>query len=297
MEMDYSLKHLKGRSYYIPGRVNLGLYSTEEGSLLIDSGGDESSGRAIYRMLQREGLSLKTIINTHSNADHVGGNAYLQKKTGCRIHCTAIESIITENPFLEPVLLWSAYPFKELENKFLQAKPSKVTEIIPNSGDLGETGLEVVSLPGHFLDMIGIRTPDGVFYIADSLFSGDIIDKYHLIVNLDVRSSLKTMDLLEASRDRYYVPCHAEMTENIVPLVRKNRENLVKVGNEIVDICSEPSSREDILARIMQKYGLELSPTQYVLNLATISAHVSYLSDENRLEYAISEGRLLWKKK
>ena len=87
------------------------------------------------------------------------------------------------------------------------------------------------------------------------------------------------------------------MKENIVPLVRKNRENLLNVGNEIVDICSEPSSREDILARIMQKYGLELSPTQYVLNLATISAHVAYLSDENRLEYAISEGRLLWKKK
>lgn len=291
------LNHISGSSYFIPGRVNLGLYTQGEDTVIIDSGGDETSGRHIFRLLEKEQMDLSVIINTHSNADHVGGNAYLQKKTGCRIMSTATEGAIINDPFLEPLILWSAFPFRELKNKFLQAKPSRVTDIIENSGKVNGTDLEAVPLPGHFIDMIGIRTPDGVFFIADSLFAAHIIDKYHLMVTMDVRASLQTLDVLESSHDAFYVPCHAEPSDDIVPLVKKNRENLLAIGDEVLDICSEPSSREDILSDIITRYDLVLSPTQYVLDLATISAHIAFLSDENKLEYLVSEGRLLWKKR
>jgi glyoxylase-like metal-dependent hydrolase (beta-lactamase superfamily II) len=291
------LSHISGSSYYIPGRVNLGLYRQGEEALMIDSGGDETSGRHIFRLLEKEQLGLSAIINTHSNADHVGGNAYLQKKTGCRIMSTETEGAIINNTFLEPLILWSAFPFRELQNKFLQAKPSRVTDIIENEGKINGTDLEAVPLPGHFIDMIGIRTPDGVFFIADSLFASHIIDKYHLMVTMDVRASLQTLDVLESSCDAFYVPCHAEPSDDIVPLVKKNRDNLFAIGDEVLDICSEPSSREDILSKIITRYNLALSPTQYVLDLATISAHIAFLSDEKKIEYVVSEGRLLWKKR
>ena len=291
------LRKISGRSYYIPGRVNLGVCIDNGKALLIDTGGDDTSGRHIFRLLEKEGYEIAGIINTHSNADHVGGNAYIRKKTGCRIMTTAIEGIITENPFLEPVLLWSAFPFKELRNKFLQADPSKVDIVIDSSGPIESTELEAVPLPGHFLDMIGIKSPDGVFYIADSLFSEEIIDKYHLVVTIDVGGALKTMDFLESSDEKYYVPCHAPATDDIVPLVRKNRENIFRISDEIEDICSVPSTRDDILGRMTKKYGIRMDATQYVLSLITISAHIAYLIDEDRLEYIVSDGRLLWKKK
>lgn len=291
------LSHIAGNSFYIPGKVNLGLYVNDSEAILIDSGGDETAGRRLFRLCEKEELRLSSIINTHSNADHVGGNAFLQKKTGCQIFSTQIEGIITEHPFLEPLLLWSAFPFKDLTNKFLQAKPSRVTGVINHSGIVGETSLEAIPLPGHFLDMIGIRTPDGVFYIADSLFAEDVIEKYHMVVTLDVRSALQTMDKLETSDALMYVPCHADVTDNIVPLVKSNRDNLLSISEEIERICSTPSSREDILASLMAKYGLQLNVTQYVLNLATVSAHISYLCNEGRLEYVFEEGRMFWVKK
>lgn len=291
------LCHIAGKSFYIPGKVNLGLYVSNSESVLIDSGGDETAGRHLFRLFEKEGLELSAIINTHSNADHVGGNAYLQKKTQCQVLGTRIEGFITENPFMEPLILWSAFPFSTLKNKFLQAMPSRITQIIDNSGAIPGTELEAVPLPGHFLDMIGIRTPDGVFYIADSLFSEEVIDKYHLIVTLDVRSALKTIAFLETAEASIYVPCHAGVTDNILPLVKKNRANIISISTEIEDKCKTPSSREDILALLMNRYRLQLNPTQYVLNLATISAHLAYLYDEGCLEYIFEKGRMLWKKK
>jgi len=35
--------------------------------------------------------------------------------------------------------------------------------------------LEAISLPGHFFDMIGIKTLDNIVFIADSLISEEII--------------------------------------------------------------------------------------------------------------------------
>lgn len=296
--MDYSLEHLKGRSFYVPGRVNLGIYVMEEGTCLIDSGADESSGRALYRLLEREGFSLKTIINTHSNADHVGGNEYLQKKTDCSIITTEKEGFITSFPEMEPLLLWSAFPFKDLRNKFLQARPSRVTSHCSNHGPIENTPLESFPLPGHFIDMIGVRTPDDVCYIADSLFSREIIGKYRLIFTYDVAAALKTLDFLSGLEASFFVPCHAPVTSDIGDLVKVNRDALLKTGEDIVQgCCSEPLSREDILAHLCRLYQLELNPTQYVLNLATISAHLSFLADNGKLEPFAAEGRLFWRKK
>ena len=54
------------------------------------------------------------------------------------------------------------------------AKPSAAQALTPAC--LPE-GFEWLSLPGHFFDMVGFRTPDDVVYLADCLSSGEAVEE------------------------------------------------------------------------------------------------------------------------
>ena len=116
-----TLEHIKGNTYYIPSPTNVGVYLENENAILIDSGNDKEAGRQILRLLEERGLRLKLIINTHSNADHIGGNAYLQERTNCQIAATRLEAAFINDPILEPSLLYGGFPNISINNKFLMA--------------------------------------------------------------------------------------------------------------------------------------------------------------------------------
>lgn len=280
----------------IPGKVNVGLYMHDGEAWLVDSGLDDDAGRRLARLLEERQIPLRRIVSTHSNADHCGGNAFLRRRTGCTVAATRLESFIIENPFLEPLVLWSAFPFAELRNKFLQAKPSKVDILIEGPGPFDESGLAAVPLPGHFLDMIGIRTPDDVFFIADSLFAPEIIEKYALMVYLDVGAALDTLDKLSRTEAAWFVPSHAPAAEDIAPLVEVNRKGLLRISEAVLERCAVPASREEILAFLAEKFSLSMSVSEYVLNSSALSAHLSWHRTEGRLAPVVSDGVLLWRR-
>ena len=87
----FGIINLHGSSWVIPGPVNIGLVETEEGVYLIDSGSDKESGRRIKKILTENNWKLSGIINTHSNADHIGGNDYLQRAFDCSIYSSQTE--------------------------------------------------------------------------------------------------------------------------------------------------------------------------------------------------------------
>jgi len=286
--------HLRGESYYIPGAVNLGLYGPPSSTILLDSGNDEAWGRKIYRLLEEEGRTLTLLLNTHSHADHIGGNAYLQKKTGCSIGAPPGETPFIENPYLEPTFLWGAAPFKELCNKFLLAEPSQVSLRVSPGKTVGDTGLIPRPLKGHALDMVGFRTPDEVLYLGDSLFSREIIEKYRLLFGVNIREWLETLEELREEEAAYFVPCHAEPVRDITSLIEINRKALLSLTEDVLALCGEPQNRDRLTTSLVRQYGLKMTPSQYVLGSATISACITYLLEEGTLEMIEEEGELLW---
>lgn len=135
------------KCYYINCPAKIGVYFAEgENVYLIDSGNDKSAGRKVRQILDKNGWRLQGILNSHSHADHIGGNRYLQGETGCSIYSLGIEGAFTKYPVLEPSFLYGGYPCKDLRHKFLMAQDSDVL-------DFSEEGfpeeVEVIPLPGH----------------------------------------------------------------------------------------------------------------------------------------------------
>lgn len=280
------------RTYYIKNPTNIGIYKVDDAHVyLIDSGNDKDAGKKILKLISEQGWTVTGIISTHSNADHIGGNKVIQDRTGCSILAYGIERCMTEHPILEPSFLYGGYPFKDIRNKFLLAKDSQAVSIEEHLPE----GLEYFPLPGHFFDMIGIRTSDNVYFLADSLFSEETIMKYHLFFLYDVRAFLNTLDYLNTLDGGLYVPSHCEAVQDISSLIELNRNKVREVLDKIYHICKKVISVEDILKFIFDEYGLAINANQYMLVGSTIRSYLSYLYDEQKITYTFQENRMLWK--
>lgn len=280
------------KTYYIKNATNIGIYKIDETQVyLIDTGNDKDAGKKILKIIDEQGWKVKGIIATHSNADHIGGNKVIQDRTNCTILAYNIEKTFTEYPILESSFLYGGYPFKDIRNKFLLAKESIVTPIENNLPD----GLEFFTLKGHFFDMIGIKTSDNVYFLADSLFSEETITKYHLFFIYDVREFLNTLDYLNTLNGNLYIPSHCEATNNISSLIELNRNKVQEIIDKIYNTCEKEMSFEEILKYIFDEYNLTMNANQYVLVGSTIKSYLSYLLDENKLSYEFKDNKMLWK--
>ena len=290
----YELIQVSERSYYIQSPAKIGLVKLEgQDVCLIDSGSDKDAGRKVRQILDANGWRLTAIYNTHSNADHIGGNKYLQGQTGCRIYAPGIECAFTRYPVLEPSFLYGGYPCRELRHKFLMAQESQAQELTP---DCLPKGFTMLPLPGHFFDMAGFRTPDDVMYLADCLSSRETLDKYQIGFVYDVAAYLKTLELVKTLQAKIFIPAHAEAAEDVSGLAQYNIDKALEIAEKITGICEEPLPFETILQKLFASYGLTMNFEQYVLAGSTVRSYLSWLKDTGRLNAAFENNQLLWRR-
>ena len=290
----YELIPITGNSYYIQSPSKMGLVRLNNTDVcLIDSGNDKDAGRKVRQLLDANGWHLSAIYNTHSNADHIGGNRYLQGQTGCRIYAQGIECAITRHPVLEPAFLYGGFPPKDLRHKFLMAQESEALELI---SDVLPEDFELLQLPGHFFHMVGFRSPDNVVYLADCLSSRETLDKYRLSFIYDVAAYLNTLEKVKTMQAVAFVPAHAEVTGNIVPLAQYNIDKVLEIADHIAERCAEPVIFEELLKRLFDDYGLTLTFEQYALVGSTVKSYLAWLKDTGRLTVLFEDNRLLWRR-
>ena len=110
----FELTQAAANTYYIECPAKIGVWRANGTDVyLIDSGNDRDAGRKVRQILDEHGWTLKGILNTHSNADHIGGNNYLQGKSGCPVFANGAEAALTRHPSLESALLYGGFPFAD----------------------------------------------------------------------------------------------------------------------------------------------------------------------------------------
>jgi glyoxylase-like metal-dependent hydrolase (beta-lactamase superfamily II) len=289
----FELHQLTESAYYIESPAKIGLIRLNETEVcLIDSGNDKDAGRKVRQILDANGWKLKAIYNTHSNADHIGGNKYLQAQTGCDIFAAGMERDFTMHPLLEPSFLYGGFPPKDLRHKFLMAQESEADEL---TQDAMPEGVRIVPLPGHFFDMVGFETADGAVFLADCLSSRETLEKYQITFVYDVAAYLDTLERVKTMQAKVFVPAHAEITQEIAPLAQYNIDKVNEIASKILDLCQTPLIFEAVLQRLFLDYGLVMTFEQYVLVGSTVRSYLAWLKDSGRVEALFEHGQMLWK--
>lgn len=290
----FELIQVSEQSYYIQSPAKIGLVKLgEQDVCLIDSGNDKDAGRKVRQILDANGWRLTAIYNTHSNADHIGGNQYLQKQTGCNVYAPGIDCAFTRYPVLELSFLYGGYPFKELRHKFLMAQPSDALEL---TQEVLPDGFQMIPLPGHFFDMVGFRTPDDVIYLADCLSSRETLDKYQIGFIYDVAAYLKTLETVKTMQARMFVPAHAAATDEIASLAQLNIDKVMEIAEKITDICEQPLCFESILQKLFSDYGLVMTYEQYILVGSTVRSYLAWMKDRGKINGLFENNKLLWQR-
>ncbi len=288
------LIQIKNNTYYFNCNARVGVYKVNERDIyFIDSSSDSDTAKELYNTITDKGWRLVGIINTHSHADHNGGNAFLQKKTGCKIFANGMEKAVGENTMLNTVSLIGGYPAKEFTTKLLYAKPSIVYST-KHPDFLHE--FEIVHLPGHSADMIGIRTPDNVLFTADALVSEKALDILHLTYIFDIERHLKTLEYLKTLTADVFVPSHSAPLDNIEGLCDKNIAEIFGIRDTLLSFLEKPLCFDNLLAKVIEYYKIRLTNEQYILVCSTLHCYLGWMKNQGFIDFEIKDNMLLWKK-
>ena len=292
-----SIVQLSKQVYYLPAAVNTAIIKTaNNNAILVDTGQDKNYGRNIRKALQALDLKPVAIINTHSHADHYGGNDYLLRQFDITVYAPEFESALMQEPYLEPVYLFGgAKPLDEMMSKWLLAKKTKVDYILkPGYLEIDGLELEIIDTGGHAHKQIAVVVGK-VLIAADAVFGSKILKKYPLPFGQDISRQIESAKKLKELCISTILPGHGTATNDVKGLIDLNLEAFDKAA--AIVLANSSGTSEHVLEHSCRELQIELTDVpRYYLNLCTIKAYLSYLRQQDKVEIRLMNNRLEWYK-
>jgi len=94
---------------------------------------------------------------------------------------------------------------------------------------------------------------------------------------------------------KLFIPSHAEPTDNITPLAQVNIDAVLHTAEQILSLCAEPVTFDELIGRLFDSMGLTLSLQQYVLVGSTVKSYLAWLCDKGQMTVTAENNRLMWK--
>ncbi len=291
------MKKITDRVYIYPGETTVGLITKDKVGLLIDSH-RESTVKKILNFAKKKGIEIVGVLTTHSHADHFGGHRYLHER-GVKIFAPFQEEAMIKYPILGPMgTSHGIYPFSFLQNQYLMVdKPTPVDEVL-ELGEHEKFGLKfcLEDLSGHTLGQVGISYGD-VFFIADSLFCPRRMAKHKIPFHKCIKKELKTLDYLEKTDYKIYVPSHGDplSRDEMLEKVDLNRKIILELENEILEFLESPREIFEVYDHIFIQRNLNPpNGSLYFLLQNTILSYMSHLERDGYVKAEARNGRLYW---
>lgn len=298
------LVQLAEHTWVIQGGANIGVIAHEGRCLIIDSGMDKDIGRDILKQVKKLGLTPTALLVTHAHADHFGGAHYLVHQTGLQVYATRVEAAVMSGPILEPLYLFSgAQPPRELQHKFLLAKPCLANTILTgNEQEVDQIPVQVISLPGHSTEQVGVAFGT-TFFVGDAFLTPEILDKHRIPFYTDIHTGLMTLTALKTQvlPFTHIVAGHGEVYTSadqansaIEYTIQRLESILENIRTALASGDARPAA--DMLRAVANVQGVSINTLpQYVLYNTTIQSALSTLYARGEVCPLFQNNALTWR--
>lgn len=287
------LERIGENTYYIPGDTNVGVYKTGADSVCLIDTGSKGYGEKIDEILMEQGWSLDFIVNTHTHIDHIGGNKYLMQKYDVPAYCTEIDKLFAEYPDLEISYVNGGRASSKLRHIF--EHPGKLGfRAIENVSD-AICGLQWRALPGHAFGMIGVKTPDGVWFLGDSYLSKEYLQKRSFGFLSDAGEYLGNLEALKSFEGKLFVPAHGVAEADITEILDINIRNQLDLLEAVKESCREPAAFDKIMKKMYEVTKIRNNEANHALLSSTTKCYLTYLQDNGELECGFENDVMVWK--
>ena len=295
----FKLRHLKGNTYYLSCFSNCGVYDLGGGeAVLIDSCDHKKSVTDLDRQLEAMGLRVKAIYNTHGHIDHVYGNDYFTSKYGCSVYAFGMERALAQNPCIEGTYFFTTMKAPRTEDGYYgYVEPDGKTSYfnVPTEFLTKETlpdGFDFIRLPGHSFDMVGIKTPDDVWFLGDAVIAPELFESYHFPLFMFPNAAIRTLrTVLPDLAGDIFVPAHVRPLEDIREICEENAKGIESAKEYIRSLC-RGSSFEDIFKKADEDFGLQITPDRYAKMSVMVKALITSLVDDGKVRADFIDGRM-----
>lgn len=300
--------------YVIEGSTNIGVIIEEKDTkfevILIDSGGSELDGEKVISILddffsdKQKKYELRSIFNTHSHADHCGGNAILKNKYNCDIYIPIEEKGSVENNLLQSSFIWGGYPPKELRTVYYQVQYAEVTGTYSESTVIklnNNRTMSFISLPGHYFNNMAIIITDAnckkLIFSGDAIFTRLELGKYWIPFMINPTKFQESLDKFLSIKDiGLVVPGHGTyIGEELEQVIELNKIAVLSTKTCILDLLKTKScSTEEIIQNVANKNEITMKFGQFVLIGSTIRSYLSAMYDEGLIKHKMENNMLYW---
>ncbi len=288
------LRKLGDSAFLYPGSPSTLIRLSESGAVLIDPGHGSGRHKDLRREVRKLGREIKAQLATHGHADHIA----VAQRISAPLFMHRFEFSIAESPLNRELLTFgSRAPEGFLVFQF--PEEVKVHAVFEWGDEL--FGLKAIRFNGHSPGMTGfLDEENGLIYAGDSFFGERVIQSVGLPYLVDPELFKASIKELQNYAEKGYllIPSHGKPVEGeeAAKLLNFNLKRVEETESLILDLLRKPASMDELALRIMEHYGVEVTPQKLALNLVPVRAFIAELYNRGEIE-AVVDGGLKWRTK
>lgn len=294
--------HILGDTHCIDtGMSYIPFYRLDDKNIvMLDSGWAEGERAEMNALLDREGLKVIGIINSHAHIDHTGNNRFFKEKDNAILSMSDLEASICESP-MSMKSYFGGYSLEDVKDHYDDMMCHTDIRIQPDQTRVDICGVtfEIVHSPGHSPAHIAIMTPDRVLYVGDAMISYEVMKGAKMPYAFVMTEAFKSMQLLAETESKKYVVAHKGIYDDIHQLVEDNITFFKHRAKRVKETIVGSMTEEEILSAVIEQFNIRIKSIHYQLVIERMMksfldylltlGQVSIFIESGFIKYAVKE--------